>query len=298
MAEHEVFLKDCVAFEPFPEENRVYFLDKEFCCIFVVELSSGRLLKTIGSRGQGPQELTSPVSMCISGGKIYVLDRGFNGFKIFDTMGNFITERRLSVVPSQWTRIDIRNDEIYLGYPDKRDHTMVSVYNDKGRKIRSLAPYTKQDVANAKKGKSRLHYFMNLDSKGNVILLHFLVRKICKYDSKGQLLWQSDVKNNILDKYSPENDYYHFNGKIYRASWAIFDLDVDADNSIIVGHASGGCVFDGEGALAKQIRAYIPYKDRFITSNLRLFRVRHGLLMNVLRHGKSIDSFNIKEKSR
>jgi hypothetical protein len=95
LAKNEVFLKSCVDFVFQPENDSVFFLDQHYSHVFLVKMSTGELQRTISSRGQGPGELHRPTCLAVKNKKIFVLDRGFNGVKIFDFTGKLISEFRL-----------------------------------------------------------------------------------------------------------------------------------------------------------------------------------------------------------
>ncbi|MCP4216942.1 MAG: hypothetical protein GY765_19995, partial [bacterium] len=216
MSKNEVFLKRCTAFDLNYAANRVYFVDKNYGHILVVELSSGKLVKTISSKGQGPAELHEPTSMRIRDGKIFVLDRGFGGIKMFDTEGRNLGQFRLKTIPWRWTRIDVNDKgEIFVGSLDRNDKSMVSVYDSKGTFLRALIKYKGTDLAKASRKKSGIQYFFKLDNDGNIVLLFYMLRQMAKYDAEGNQLWSVEIKNRILDEYPPELDKYNSNGKIY-----------------------------------------------------------------------------------
>ncbi len=116
MSHNAVFLKECVAFELSPDGDIGYFLDKKYGHILVVDTATGKLLQEISSRGQGPGQLASPISMCLKGDKMYGLDNGFSGVKIFSTEGKTLSEFRLPIQPWNWTRIAVNTQgEIFIG---------------------------------------------------------------------------------------------------------------------------------------------------------------------------------------
>ncbi|MCP4217298.1 MAG: hypothetical protein GY765_21825, partial [bacterium] len=246
MSKNAVFLKECAALELDREDDIGYFLDKKYGHILVVDTSTGKLVRTISSRGQGPAELQSPISMRLKGDKVYVLD-GAGAVKIFSTKGKPIREFRLPIQPWDWTRIDVnKQGEIFLGYLDKNAKTMVTVYNEKGEKLRSLIDYTGENLAKAMRCASKYQYYMKLDKNENIILVYFLLRTIAKYDPKGNLLWEKDIENRILDKYA-KNDSFKVDEKKFNMIRLIFDVEITERNDIVVGHAGGGCMYSPEG---------------------------------------------------
>jgi hypothetical protein len=298
LADNNVFLKSCSDFEIEPEKNLVYFLDKIYGQVFKVELSTGKLLKTIGTKGQGPKELMIPVSLRVRNDKIFVLDAGFNGIKIFNPEGNFINEFKLRSALMGKRNIDVNEkDEIFLGKIDYQTKTMVSVYSVKGKRIRSLIRYRGENRNNDMAKISRYQYLLKLDNKGNIYLLHYMLRKVGKYDKNGNFLWESDIENEILAQF-PGNEFVKANGKTISTQWYVFNLDVIENNDIVVGHAGGGCLFGEDGKLKKLLLVKNEIDGKEYNVNLDLFKLRGNILMNILIDGKFIDYYKYKEVSR
>ncbi|MCP4218407.1 MAG: hypothetical protein GY765_27470 [bacterium] len=293
MAKNEVFFKDCAAFDLDPATDRVYFLDKSYGHILVVKLSSGELIKSISSKGQGPAELHNPTSMRVRDGKIYVLDRGFGGIKMFDTEGKSSGQFRLRALTSHWARIDANsNGEIFVGDLNRNDKMMVTVYDPKGTVLRTLIKYKGEDVAKAFTRKSRTQFYLRLDNEGNIILVFYMLRQVEKYDPKGNLLWAGKLKNRLLEDYPAELDKYIDDGRIYQSTKHVFDVDVNEANEIIVGHAGGGSVFSPDGKITQSLVITTPYNEKTINVGLLLFRVRNGKLMNYIPF--AIDQYDLK----
>ncbi len=300
MAENEVFLKECSDVEIVPSENVGYFLDKNFGMIFKIDLRTGKLLKTISSKGQGPGELHIPISLQIRNGLIFVLDKGFMGVKIFDLEGKFINCFKLgSVLFGNRNFFVNEKDEIFVGKIDTRTNTMVTVYDLKGNELRSLIPFLeKGEKDNNKNTLERKAYLLSLDSKGNIYILYYVLRDLVKFDKKGNMVWKVHIKNEIFDQY-PDEDYAHTDGNTMRMRWSIFNLFITEKNEIVVGHSGGGCIYDEEGKIKKLISTIEDIED-IKNSNLSLtiFRIREGLLINVLLVNKNIYIYPYKEDTK
>jgi hypothetical protein len=297
LASNNVFFKYCRDFVLEPENNLVYFIDRFYGQIFKVELNSGKLLKTISEKGQGPAQLHDPISMKIKNKMIFVFDRGFNGIKIFSVEGKLIKEFRLNTgTLGSGRNIDVNDqNEIFVGRIDSVDNTMVSIYDMTGRKVRSLIQFKKKDVSMAKI--SRHQYLIKLDKKGNIYLLFYMMRKLAKYNNTGKLLWERDIKNEILDQYK-KDEYVKMGKETISKRWYIFDLDVTNNNEIIVGHAGGGCMFDEDGNLKNLILTEIKLDGKPIYTNLGLFKIRGNVLMNILQLGKDIFHYKLEEEKK
>jgi hypothetical protein len=291
LAENDVFLKRCDYFEFLPEENRVFFLDSIYCQVFVVEFSTGKLLRTISNKGQGPAEIQSPMDLIVKNNLLFILDSGFNGVKIFRPNGTMINEFRFKSTLLGRRNIDVDDkNEIFVGKADYNDKTMVSVYDIKGNKIRSLIQFRGEDNRDKDRYKiSRYQYLIKLDKKGNILVLYYMLRKLEKYNSVGDLIWEADIKNKIFDKF-PRDEYIKRKGKQVYRQWYVFNLEVTQTNDIVVGHAGGGCMFSEEGKLKRLINVMKMSRNlqKIIPVNLDRFKIRGNILMNVSLFGKSI----------
>lgn len=298
LSDNDIFFKNCSDFEILPGNNMGYFLDQEYGMIFKVELSSGKLLKTISSKGQGPGELHIPISLRVRNNMIFVLDKGFNGIKIFDLEGKFINSFRINSRLFGRRNIYVNEkNEIFVGKIDTLANTMVSVYDLKGKELGSLIRYQKDNKRdNTRESLTRKVYLINLDSKGNIYILYYILRKLAKYNRKGDILWETDIKNEILEKF-PKDDHVNTDGKIYTMRWYISNMDITKSDEIVVGHAGGGCVFTGDGKMKKliQLSEKIGDKNEYHFLKLDIFKIRENMLMNVLFFGNAIYSYQYKD---
>ncbi len=298
LSDNNVFFKNCSDFEILPLNNIGFFLDEEYGMIFKVELSSGKLLKTISSKGQGPGELHIPISLRVRNNMIFVLDNGFNGIKIFELEGKFVNSFRIGSTLFGNRNIYVNEkNEIFVGKINALANTMVSVYDLQGKELESLIRYQKDNKTdNTRESLMRKLYLINLDSKGNIYILYYIFRKLIKYNRKGEMLWETEIKNEILDKY-PKDDYANIDEKKYNIRQYIFNLDVTNSDEIVVGHAGGGCVFTTDGKMKKLIllSEKIGDNNEYHFSNLHTFKIRGNMLMNLLVFGKMIYNYQYKE---
>ena len=282
---NNVFLKMCLSFDA--ADGYFYFLDSKFGTVFKVEEKTGKLVKTISSKGQGPFELQNATSMRVKNNKIFVLDGGFNGIKIFDTEGNNLNEIKLNVVIS-WRSIDVNDkEEIFLGRVDTEKKTLVSVFNAKGENLRSIVPVKKGVKINQLS--PHWYYHIRLDKSGNVYVLFYLMRKLAKYSSKGNLIWEKSIKNEILDRYPNNDRVWRGSEKTVSLQMSVHNLDTTPGNNVVIGHIGGGCMFSGNGELKK----LISFED---DSGLIHFRVLGDRLINLLLFGQEISIYKFKEE--
>lgn len=298
LAENDVFFKQCVDFEILPENKVVYFLDKTYGMIFKVDLNTGKLLKTISSKGQAPAELHLPVCLRIRNNMIFVLDKGFMGVKIFDLEGKFIDCFKVAAVLFDRRNLYVNDkSEIFVGKINLKSNTMVTVYDIKGNELRSLIPYLeKGEKDNTRESFTRKAYLLNLDSKGNVYILYYILRDLVKFDKNGQQLWKVHIKNEILDQY-PEDDYAMMDKKKVQLRWYVFNFDISNKDDIVVGHAGGGCILNGDGKIKKLIlvNEKIGDDEKYIFVNLETFKIRDDILLNLQIWGKYINIYKFME---
>jgi hypothetical protein len=232
-----------------------------------------------------------PVSLRVRNNKIFVLDAGFNGIKIFDVEGKFINEIKLRSALMGRRNIDVNDkDEIFLGKINYKTQTRVSVFNVNGKNLRFLIPFKGKDRKKDRSKISRYQYLLKLDNKGNIYLLYYMLRKLAKYDNKGNFLWESDIKNKILDQF-PGDEFVKSRGKTVSKQWYVFSIDTLETNDVIVGHAGGGCVFSKDGKLKKLLLVKEEINGKEYNVNLDLFKIRNNILMNILIDGKFIDYY-------
>lgn len=285
LARNNVFLKFCDFFDV--ENGFFYFLDRHFSVVFKVEQETGKLVKTISSRGQGPNELQTPVSFRVRNKKIFVLDKGFNGVKIFDTEGNTINEFKMDfVIGNRSIDVDYK-EEIFLGRADRKNNSMVQVFDINGKKLRSLIPF--KGVKDITKYEKSWYYTIRLDKDGSIYVLHYMDRKLQKYDKYGKLLWERPIKNKLLDQYPNDGEVKRGKGTVYVNQQRIFGINVTPAGNVIVAHAGGGCMFSTDGKLLNLVTT--PNE----TWSLSQFKVFDDKLMNISAFGEYVYIYKFKE---
>lgn len=262
----------------------VYFLDEERAQVFQVEFESAKLVRTFFRRGQGPSELMTPASLRVRNHKIFVLDSGFNGIKIIGLDGKLVNEFKTKGMSGDRNFDVNEKNEIFLGEYHSLNGTYVSVYNLKGELLRSMCRVDK------KKGKlplERIHYFVRLDDKGNIVLLFSVTRELIKFNDRGDVLWKTKVFNDIIAPYKDGFVKYGENNTVHTLQ-GIFGLTILKQNRILIGHVSGGCIYDENGKLTHAL-----YPE--IKQNIGHFTLIDSKLINVLVFGNIIDLIQFKE---
>ncbi len=286
MEENEVFFKACGDFDI--DGNYLYMYEWTMGYLFKIDMETGKLVKTIASRGQGPGELDFAVKLDVKNGKIFVADQNYRGIKVFTTDGALVKEFKIKGY--MWD-IGITVDDkehIYLGKFDFENKTMVSVYDNTGKKLRS---FIKHNINVYDRSKVQQHeYKMEMDKSGNIYLLFPVMRIIKKYDNSGKLIWEREIDNKLIVK-NPKPGKYYYNGKeqIY-LSRSIGDFTIMDNYEILISHSKGGCILDKEGKLKKIIKL----QNNDLIYSLRLIKVVGDRVINVCNYKRNVCSFKIK----
>jgi hypothetical protein len=287
LTRNNVFLKFCDFFDA--AGDFYYFLDRHFSVVFKVKRDTGELVQTISSKGQGPKELQDPVNMRLQNSKIFILDRGFNGVKIFDTTGNMINEFKLDFVVGERS-IDVNGkEEIFLGRADCKTNSMVQVFDINGKRLRALIPL--KEIKGVAKLDKTWYYTIRLDKDENIYVLYYMDRKLEKYDKEGKLLWEKPIKNKLLDQYPDDTKVKGgSSGQVHTNNQRVFGIDVTPKGNVIVAHTGGGCVFAGDGELISLITT--PNEEW----TLFQFKIFKDKLMNVTKFGQIVYIYHYKEE--
>jgi DNA-binding beta-propeller fold protein YncE len=215
----------------------IYIPDYRYGTIIKADIKTGKLVKTISSKGQGPAELERPECLVVKNGKIYVYNGGYGGIKIFDKEGEYINSFRTlsSISPFILSTIfDVNEkEEIFVAAHDFKDNKLVTIYDGKtGRKISSIISgnIPTNDVIEFKKS----IYSIRVDKEDNIYLLYPLKNLIKKYNRKGELIWEKEVEDELI-KSAPHNYLYSF--------------DVNENGFVFIAYhkGKGGCIIDKNG---------------------------------------------------
>lgn len=286
LGRNNIFLKWCESFDA--EGEFYYFLDSKYSIIFKVEKKTGKLIKTISSKGQGPFEIQHANYFRVRNGKIFVLDRGFNGIKIFDTSGKGINEIRIPLVLGDAT-IDVNEkNEIFIGRIDRENNALVAVYDVKGEKLRSIIPTHSGRKVNELD--MELYYHIKLDFFDNIYIMFYLGRLLEKYDSNGRLLWSAPIENMLLNKWPKNEDVKRDKNNKIHTTFRIFGLNITPKNSVVIGHAGGGCIFSPDGKMKHLIKMESEIWP------LNAFKIVGEKLINVAALGQHIYIYQFREE--
>lgn len=296
MEENESFVK--VVGDICLHENSVFLTDMRRGEIQQIDVNSGKRIRTISSLGQGPAELQRPRSLVVRNGKVFVMDQGFCGIKIFMIDGSFLESFKLRVCVVSDKSFDVNDrDEIFVPEDNPVDKTLVSVYSLKGMRLRGLVQGNLEQK-NELEYLRQHEYNLRLDRKGNIYILFNLERKIKKYDSRGRFLWERKISDKRLEKY-PHDDGVRINerGGI-NTSRKVFDLEVDDLCRVFVFHAGGGYVMNEEGNTQFLLMNQNPdFPD--IDHSLHRVSISRGFLLNLtLFSSEDLRLYHIKEDKK
>lgn len=197
------------------EDNKIYILDMGNCQIQVFE-SSGKFVKTIGKRGEGPGEFLFPISFTLDNhGNIIVAEDRNRRIQILSSEGNY--RFSFKILEGYPGRIDItKKDEIAVYNPIKlfKSHSLVELYNYEGKLLRVIGKY-KRKVKNIEELEG---FNLAIDKSDNFYIAYTSTPQIEKYSYKGDLesviKLETPFKNNQLNPFSAGlsiDDY----GRIY-----------------------------------------------------------------------------------
>lgn len=241
---NNLFLKWCITIDH--DNSSFYFLDKKLKRVFRVDRKTGRLIKTISRPGEGPGEIKNAADMRVRNKRVYILDKGFGGIKIFNLKGILIEEFRVKGGLGLNPGFDVgKSGEIFVKevFPGG---IFIDIYSSTGKFIKRLLKIEG-------KLKSRNEFLMfsyskiRLDEKGNIFVLFPLRRELWKYNPEGKLLWKSNIEDSILKEYKSSDDI-RWTDKTVHFSLKIFDFAIDEEqHRIIISHVRGGVVYDKNG---------------------------------------------------
>lgn len=154
--------------------------------------SSGRLLKTVGRRGQGPGEFNHPLALTRSGDHIYVLEQNRRGIQVFDRDLKFI---RLIPCDRALLRIEAAPDRLLVGFPITPSGEGRLVYlNDRGRIVRTLR------FSDEEAGLLMDQVSYAVDSCGGLVLAHNYRDRIERFSARGERIWSHFLKKGAKSR--------------------------------------------------------------------------------------------------
>ncbi len=193
-------------------EGNFYVLKENDHSIVVYD-SRMRFKHRIGSIGQGPGELRSPLDFAIDdSGFLYVADTLNSRIQIFSKEGKFIRSIDINDKPNYIAAN--HKGEIFVISRAPKDK-IINVYSREGKLLRSFGEPVKIDFADLtdeelpdyfKKSLIAIYSMgpLNVDKEGNLYLGFDGLPLFRKYDSSGRLLLEVELKGKEIDKLRPK----------------------------------------------------------------------------------------------
>jgi DNA-binding beta-propeller fold protein YncE len=229
---------------------------------------NGKLIKQIGSIGQGPGELLRPYDFDVDGeGKLYVVEDGNKRVSIFSGDGKFLNSFLIPRFP-QATIFVTRKDEILLSQPTV-DGGLFDVYSQDGKKIRSLClvePFENPPF----KGPNRMatwafNRVLVHENLKNELDVFYITRPLFRrFSADGRLLLEKAVKGAEIDtaymyekKNRERNPVTNPNSVV--STMFFTDFDYLSNNLMLVrliGAVNSFYLVDTEGSVLKKYKVY------------------------------------------
>jgi hypothetical protein len=230
------------------ENQNLYILDDESATVIRYDLKTGAFVKKISSWGQGAAELMMPSVIRVINKKVFMLSEGYNGVKIFSADGDYLGGFKTARTP-RW--MDVANNEnIYIAETDHEANPIISVYDLKGRKIRTAATFPLRGEILDNKASFFMHavFKFRLDPGGNIIVLFDMLRDLKKISPGGEILWERTIENSLIKPFlQNEGVRYEEGHPVIRST--VYSLEVDREGNVIIGHVGGGCIYNPKGEL-------------------------------------------------
>jgi len=167
-----------------PENGRIFITDSENHRIQVFE-TNGRFIRSIGRKGQGPNDLLSPLSASFDNQhNLIVCDSGNNRFQVFNTDGKSLKIFKYkNQIP---LKLFINGqDEIVFSSTNHNSPHLLFVLNSKGEWIKEIGNYHKK-IQPEREG-----IFFTLGKDGSIITLYFATPYFKKYNADGSVIYNA-----------------------------------------------------------------------------------------------------------
>lgn len=163
----------------------IYICDLYDNCIKVFS-NTGKYIRTIGRKGQGPGDTYSPIYITFSpGGDLLVNEFGSRRIQWFNTQGKskHILKQKKEII--EWISVVSENEiAAYAHLKTFRKRKLVSIMNNKGKVLREIGQY--HDTAKNFMLSERLHF--SSDKQGNIYAANTKIPVIRKYSPGGRML--------------------------------------------------------------------------------------------------------------
>lgn len=265
LEENDIFIKNSFGFDH--DDSHFYYLDNHFCSIFKYRQDSFKLVKMISSRGQGPGEISEGIGLSYKKGKLYIVDSGYGGIKIFDTQGKFLKQfkvKGLSIgIATNKLIIDVNeNEEIYVRTSVTSNGSLITVYDINGKRLRGLIPVNVPKNEDYWTTLLKHQLIFTIDNFDNVIVLFVKHGKLEKYDKKGVRLWSREILQALPEKERNEEGVKRTKSGSIRYALNFLGLSILEDNRIFAIGVYTGILLSEEGKVIGLFK--LPGKKRVI----------------------------------
>lgn len=187
-------------------ENNLYVLGYFECAIIVFD-DKGNYLRTMGQKGQGPQDLLEPILLSLYDNRLYILE-GFYNIKIWNTQGEYV--QKIFITPGNYEMMKRLKDNYLLFSKSSRKGSQIMKYSlikasEDFKDTKVLFTYDKN---NDSEFLHDLRYPIAVDSKNQIYFLEKSdIYSIIKFDLTGKpiLKFGRDYKRIPLSDETVEN---------------------------------------------------------------------------------------------
>jgi hypothetical protein len=257
--ENEIFLRSVFGFEY--DGRHIYYLDNHLCSIYKVELDSFKLVKMISSRGQGPGELSIPLGLSCKNGKLYVVDIGYGGIKIFDTEGKLLKQFKVkgasfgAGMNSKYI-VDVSDEEeIYIRCKAIEEGNLISVYDINGRYLRGLIPNKREPGEKYLSSRLKNKLIFTLDNFGHIIVLFVKSGELQKFDKQGKLLWSRNILKELPEKERNEEPSKRLKDGTIMTRINFLGISLLEDNRIFASGVFSGLLLSADGKIIGRFKS-------------------------------------------
>jgi len=182
------------------KDNNIYVTDQGGNQILVYDLS-GKYIKTIGRKGQGPGELSNPKAICWNSDGYFIHDIGDMKIQFYSGQGEF--KYALRMFKNYYSMALSPENEIYASPLEITDHLMEKI-SLRGDMLGNMGQSI--DYLNNKSFLNR--NILKFSDSGELYLAFENLARIRKYSKKGELIKEIRIKHKYKNEMEKENIKY------------------------------------------------------------------------------------------
>jgi hypothetical protein len=212
-----------------------YILDKKQHCIKVFD-SNFKYSHQIGEVGQGKGELYYPKDFCMDKSQIiYIADTVNKRIQYFTHKGEYLGGFNLKYRPRA---IQINSKgEIYISNHDLKNNTIISVYDKKGKVLRSFGDVEKTEYKEDLIKIVLNYVHLYIDEKDSIYLAFKFLPAFRKYNSSEKLVFEKEVIGSEMEKIKKRASIPVANpkkGTVSNVSLLIRGITVNENKNILI----------------------------------------------------------------